>query len=189
MRRLFFLQPVLVSALLLAGACAPAATTTPFIPPAPPNQSSPTSTPVTIRVDDTPTPPPVTPIPATASEATLEPTLEGPCTNGLSFLQDLTVPDGSIIQPGATIEKEWLVTNSGTCNWDANYRFKFVSGVLLGANAEQALYPARAGTQATLRITFIAPLESGPYQSAWQAFAPDGTAFGDTVYMTINVGF
>jgi hypothetical protein len=49
------------------------------------------------------------------------------------------------------------------------------------------LYPARSGTQATLKLTFIAPLEIGTYQSAWQAFAPDGSAFGEAVYMTIVV--
>ena len=52
---------------------------------------------------------------------------------------------------------------------------------------EQALYPARAGGQATLRITFTAPLDAGTYQSAWQAFNPDGAAFGDAIFMTINV--
>jgi hypothetical protein len=105
----------------------------------------------------------------------------------LTFSQDLTIPDGSIIQPGASIEKEWLVTNSGTCNWDAFYRLKLVSGESLGAPVEQALFPARAGGQANLRIIFTAPLVTGTYQSAWQAFSPDGTAFGDAVFMTINV--
>ena len=186
----FHARLVSACALLLLSACAPAATSTPFIPPAAPVQASLTSPPAPLPTADTPSPFPATSTTAPGSSPTpsITPTA-GPCANGLSYLQDLTIPDGSIVQPGATIEKQWLVSNSGSCNWDASYRFKFVSGDLLGATAEQALYPARAGTQATLRITFIAPLETGTYQSAWQAFAPDGTPFGDAVYMTINVGF
>jgi methionine-rich copper-binding protein CopC len=52
---------------------------------------------------------------------------------------------------------------------------------------EQPLYPARAGTQATLRIVFTAPTEPGTYQSTWQAVDPDGNLFGDTVFMEIVV--
>jgi hypothetical protein len=99
----------------------------------------------------------------------------------------LTVPDGSLIPPGASIDKQWLVTNSGTCDWDSSYRLRFVGGDPLGADAEQALYPARAGRQATLRILFTAPAAAGTYQSAWQAISPDGTAFGDAIYITVNV--
>jgi len=109
------------------------------------------------------------------------------CTNNLSFVQDITVPDGSPVQPGGTIEKEWLVTNSGTCDWGPDYRMKLIGGEAFNAVTEQALYPARAGTQATLRIIFIAPLVAGTYDSAWQAFAPDGSAFGDAFYLQILV--
>jgi methionine-rich copper-binding protein CopC len=58
----------------------------------------------------------------------------------------------------------------------------------LGAAGEQALYPAHAGTQATLTIKFTAPLDAGTYRTAWQAYNPDGTAFGDAVTMEIIVG-
>ena len=57
----------------------------------------------------------------------------------------------------------------------------------MGATTTQALYPARAGAQATLRIVFTAPSDTGTYISTWQAFAPDGEAFGDTIYIQIVV--
>ncbi len=101
-------------------------------------------------------------------------------------MNDATVPDGTIISPGASIDKQWIVSNSGSCNWDARYRLKWIGGDTLGA-AEQALFPARAGTQATLRVIFIAPNEIGNYESAWQAYGPDGAAFGDPVYVKIVV--
>ena len=57
----------------------------------------------------------------------------------------------------------------------------------MGAATEQALYPARAGTQATIQITFTAPGEPGTYTTAWQALDPNGEPFGDPVFMEIIV--
>jgi len=130
-----------------------------------------------------------TPIPAIHTSiptptVTATPT-EGPCTNNLEFIQDVTIPDGTKILTGAAIDKQWLVNNTGTCNWDDSYRLKWIGGDPLGANQEQMLFPARSGTQATLRINFTAPTIEGTYQSAWQAYGPDGTAFGDPVFMQI----
>ena len=99
----------------------------------------------------------------------------------------MTIPDGTSVTPGMPVDKQWLVTNAGSCDWSAAYRLKLISGDAMGAPAEQALYPARAGTQATLRVVFAAPQQAGTYQSAWQAFGPDGTAFGEAVYMQITV--
>lgn len=110
-----------------------------------------------------------------------------PCTNDLTFIEDLTIPDGTTLSAGQSIDKQWLVTNSGTCDWDDRYRLKFISGEPLAAPTEQALYPARAGSQATLRIVFTAPTSAGSYQSAWQAFAPDGSAFGQPFFIQIVV--
>jgi len=49
------------------------------------------------------------------------------------------------------------------------------------------LYPARAGTQATVQIIFTAPFTDGVYESAWQAYDPSGNPFGDPVYIRITV--
>ncbi len=89
--------------------------------------------------------------------------------------------------PNSAIDKQWLVQNTGTCDWDARYRLKWLGGDPLGAAQEQALFPARAGTQATLRILFIAPAFPGVYESSWKAMAPDGSLFGDYVYISISV--
>lgn len=109
------------------------------------------------------------------------------CKNDLSWVQDITIPDGSNVKPGESLDKQWLVTNSGGCDWDSRYRLKNTGGDPLGAPAEQALYPARAGTQATLHILFTAPQAAGAYKSAWQACGPDGAAFGDAIYIQIVV--
>lgn len=109
------------------------------------------------------------------------------CQASLRFLEDLTIPDNSAFPPGAEIDKQWLVENSGTCDWDDRFRLKLVNGVSMGLSAEQMLYPARAGTQAVIRMVFTAPAEPGIYRSEWQAFGPDSLPFGDPVFIMIVV--
>ncbi len=122
-----------------------------------------------------------TPTPQTSPLATPE------CINDLIFLEDLTIPDQTIVAPGATLDKRWKVENNGSCNWDERYRIKSVSDSKLDTLTEQALYPARSGTQATISILFVAPSEPGTYHSAWQAFSPLGEPFGEPFYIEIAV--
>ncbi len=118
----------------------------------------------------------------------IEPTPTKQCEDNLSFIGDLTVPDGSQVPANAIIDKRWEVINSGTCDWDARYHLRLIAGSLLGANAsEQPLYPARSGARAVLRIFFQAPSEEGRYRSAWQAFDPDDLPFGDPIFIDIEV--
>lgn len=117
----------------------------------------------------------------------LIPTTTPSCSNNLLFIEDLTIPDGTLVTPGASIEKQWKVENNGTCNWDERYRVKLIAGVEMGAKVDQALYPARSGTQSTIRIVFTAPDEIGNYRSAWQAFSPEDLPFGDPFFIEIVV--
>lgn len=109
------------------------------------------------------------------------------CINDLNFVDDLTIPDNTATTFGLALDKQWLVENSGTCHWNSAYRLRNIGGATLGAQAEIALYPARAGTQATIQILFTAPFSEGVYESAWQAIGPDGSLFGDPIYMRIVV--
>ena len=127
--------------------------------------------PATLPPTDTPIPT-ITPIP--------------PCTNLLTFVSDVTIPDNTVVAAGSTVDKQWRVKNAGTCDWDARYRLRAILGTDLGIG-EQSLYPARAGTDAVLRIVFTAPPVAGYYSSTWQAVAPDGSLFGDIVTVTIIV--
>lgn len=115
------------------------------------------------------------------------PTATPVCQDGLRFLADITIPDGTIVAPGETLDKQWQVENSGSCNWNERYRLRRISGPALDAPEEQALYPARSGTQAIIRILLVAPTEPGTYRSAWQAYNPQGEPFGDPIFVEILV--
>jgi hypothetical protein len=151
----------------------------------------PASAPATVTPTPIPLPSP-TPIPPAVTSVPLiplpvVPTSTPVCVNGLTFASDATIPDGTVVSAGSSLDKQWLVQNSGSCNWDDRYRVRLISGDPLGAAAEQSLYPARAGSQATLRIVFTAPADAGDYVSEWQAFDFNGIPFGDTFFIKITV--
>ena len=123
----------------------------------------------------------------TEINATLEPTQIANCTNELEYLADLSIPDGTQLNPGTLIEKEWKVKNSGTCNWNNSYTLRLISGSPLGIEATQALIPARSGSEAIIHLEFIAPSEPGKYNAAWQAYGPDGFPFGEWLSIEIAV--
>lgn len=163
-------------------ACSALATPTPFIPPTAPAPLieptfiiQPTKEVVVVQS---------TPLPTIAP--TFTPT-SGECFNSLRFVSDITILDNSFMTYGATMDKQWLVENNGTCNWDSGYRLKRVGGASLGAPDEIALYPARSSTQAIIQILFTAPFTDGTYESAWQAFDPNGNPFGDVIYIRVVV--
>lgn len=127
------------------------------------------------------------PLPSATPDTSLRPTPAANCSNNLQFLEDLTIPDGSRVQPGETLDKRWRVVNSGECNWNAAYSVRLVAGPNLGLEENQPLYPARGGTQATLRLIFTAPETAGAYRSAWQAHTPQGEPFGDPFFIDFIV--
>jgi hypothetical protein len=117
----------------------------------------------------------------------VQPTPTPQCADNLSFIADVTIPDGTEVIAGSQVDKRWQVSNSGSCNWNQWYTIRFIAGDGLGAQPEYVLYPARSGALATLRILFTAPEEAGRYRSAWQAYSPADAPFGDPIYMEIEV--
>ena len=151
----------------------------------PPSRLAPETTelppfrPPTIAATVSPTPKPT----RQAEKATSVPA----CTDQLNFVSDLTFPDGTVVDPSSTIDKRWEVENAGSCNWDANYKLRQIAGPDLGSLKEQALYPARSGSRATIRIVVTAPADAGKYHLVWQAINPEGKPFGDPIYMDVVV--
>lgn len=109
------------------------------------------------------------------------------CLDNLLYIDDLTYPDWTTIKPGTTIDKQWQVENNGTCDWDYRYSLRLISGDSMGAEINQGLFPARAGSQTIIHINFETPLETGTYHSIWQAYNPSDQPFGEPISILVVV--
>ncbi len=108
------------------------------------------------------------------------------CSNNAVLVADVTVPDGTKIQPGEKFIKTWRIKNTGTCDWGAGYTIKPVSDVTLGASS-MAVPPTSALHAVDISLNMEAPATAGKYRSVWQLFAPDGKPFGAQFLVEIVV--
>ncbi len=131
----------------------------------------PTPTEVT-STESTPTPLPLTPTPENT------PTPSG-CTLAAQFLEDVTVPDGTVFKPGETFTKTWRLLNSGTCTWTTAYVAFFFSGDPLGApNQVHLPYAVPPGRYVDISVPMKAPDNPGEYQGFWKLRSDTGEVFG-----------
>jgi hypothetical protein len=101
-----------------------------------------------------------------------------PCLSA-SFIADVTVPDGMLVDPGSTFTKTWRVQNKGTCTWDSSYSLVFVSGDQLAAASSYPLTQNVGPEQtADLSIPMTAPSAAGTYYGEWRLLTPWGGTMG-----------
>lgn len=131
-------------------------------------------------------PPPTQTVPAPVDLAPAIPPNRA-CTNDATFIEDVTLPDRTQVEPGEVLDKRWAVRNSGSCNWGPGYRLVRMGEDSLQGVDEVALYPARAGATAIIRVSLTAPPKPGMHISRWRLAAPDGTPFGEEIYLWIEI--
>jgi hypothetical protein len=101
-----------------------------------------------------------------------------PCDQ-LTFISDVTIPDGSKIAGGQTFTKKWLLQNSGTCTWTTGYAAVYTGGDKMSSPTEVYLTGNVApGQTMELAIKMTSPSTPGKYQGNWKLRNPDGQVFG-----------
>ena len=120
----------------------------------------------------TPYIPPATAIPPTATAIPI------PCYRA-SFIEDVTVKDGTSFIAGTAFTKTWRIKNTGTCAWTKDFKIYFHSGNALGAAASVA-FPAAVNPGGTvdLSVAMTAPSSTGDFTGNWMLKAANGTIFG-----------
>jgi len=103
------------------------------------------------------------------------------------FVSDITVEDGSNVNPEQSLVKIWKMRNESTVSWPENTRLAFVGGDKL-ANVEAVAVPAvEPGAEVDIAVDMVAPCKPGRYVGYWRLAAPDGTRFGQRVWIDITV--
>ncbi|HET9915269.1 MAG TPA: NBR1-Ig-like domain-containing protein, partial [Anaerolineales bacterium] len=98
--------------------------------------------------------------------------------NSAAFVTDVTVPDGTVFQPGAGFVKTWRLKNTGTCTWTSAYELAFVSGDPLGATTSMTMPTTAPGQQVDFSFDMNAPTTPGHYRGYWMLKDPQGNKFG-----------
>jgi hypothetical protein len=101
------------------------------------------------------------------------------CTDRAQFVADVTVPDGTRFDPGATFRKTWRLRNAGTCTWTTAYTMVFDSGTQMGSTASVA-FPTTVppGQTVDLSVDMTAPNSAGHYIGYWKFKNAAGALFG-----------
>ncbi len=146
--------------------------------------SEPTSIVVTILAQ--PTPGGGTPVPTSApAPVTPLPTLIPGCVYN-SIRVDETIPDGTVFAAGATFQKSWKILNNGTCPWNQNFKFAFVSGEAMNAPAWVAVPYTPPGALIELLVNQVAPTAPGPHVGHWQILDDNNNPIGVLFDVVIN---
>jgi hypothetical protein len=127
-------------------------------------------------------PPAVAPTPAPGPAAT-----PPACTDVMEFIDDVTVPDGTEMQPGQDFDKVWRIHNIGTCTWDSSYRVAFVDGYSMGGDEEHVQGSVPYGASYDMTIDQEAPDAPGTYVGVWEMRNGDNVAFGERLWVEIVV--
>ena len=107
---------------------------------------------------------------------------------GLSFVSDVTINDNTQMDPGETFTKTWKVQNTGSCAWDAGFKFQLSGGNAMGATAFTLPSAVAAGATYDISVPMTAPNTAGTVRGNWRMSTAAGQFFGDEVYVIIVVG-
>src|SRR5688572_6283437 len=107
---------------------------------------------------------------------------------GLTFVSDVSIPDNTQMDPGETFTKTWKVLNSGSCAWDAGFKFALTGGEAMGSSTLTLASAVAAGAQFDLSVPMTAPNKTGTLRGNWRMSTASGQFFGDEVYVQIVVG-
>ncbi|HEY3311684.1 MAG TPA: NBR1-Ig-like domain-containing protein [Anaerolineales bacterium] len=149
---------------------------------------------------NTPTPPaleriiPIGTLAATNTSA--PPIIPTTACDAAQFVADVSVPDGTTFDAGATFTKTWRFKNIGTCTWNNSYSLVFDSGDAMGGPTSQNL----TGTTAPngfleVSVNLQAPSKDGTYRGYWGLKNASGARVpvaggtnGRSFYVEIKVG-
>jgi hypothetical protein len=97
----------------------------------------------------------------------------------MSFLGDVTYPDGSLVTRNSTFVKIWRIKNIGTCSWTPSYALVFTDGdAMSGPSAVALTRNVNPGDTIEIPVTLSAPSKDGNYRGYWKLRNASGVLFG-----------
>jgi hypothetical protein len=115
----------------------------------------------------------------------------GTCTNKVTFVSDVTVPDNTEFNAGEAFTKTWRVRNDGTCTWGPSSPsingLVHTGGDQMGGPNEVPLAGAvQPGETVDISVNFTAPTTPGSYVSQWMFRVNAGAGDAQTLGVGAN---
>ena len=130
----------------------------------------------------------VTPSPSTGTAAATAP---ADCKVQAVLLEDVTIPDGTILPAGEKFTKTWRFKNTGTCHW-TGYSVNFLTGDRMGAPDSAPIPDTLAGSTVDISLDLTAPTANGSYSAYFTLKKADGESINvgteKTFWLKIVVG-
>jgi hypothetical protein len=111
----------------------------------------------------------------------------GPLCDDAVYVSDVTIPDGTVIQPGAAFKKTWSVRNKGTCGWTTAYTIAQAGGEAMGGVATHIPQAVGSGDIGEVSVDLVAPMVPGTHIGHWQLMNAEGFYFGAALFVQIVV--
>lgn len=165
----FSILPPATIATVIVPSETPTAPTVPTTTPSPSATSTPTPSPT---VTFTPT--------ATQTDAIV-------CAPVLLFVHDDTVPDRTVIDPGATFIKTWQIRNAGNCAWDSGYTLNVADSGGMGGDRSVFLPALPIQGTGRVSVSLNAPTTPGVHRETWIPHTAQNIAFGKAIWVEIVV--
>lgn len=153
------------------------------------------ATPTAEAATPTPEPPTATVAPEATPAPTATPT-PTPCMDGMAWVADLNYDDKGmtappVLQPGQAFSKGWRLRNSGTCTWTPGYALVYSHGnspaSQMGGQPAAVAQPVAPNATYDIMVNLVAPAAPGVYQGFWEMRNDKGVAFGQRVWVGIQV--
>ena len=160
--------------IMLIGACAP--------------QPAPTATALPAPTQTLSADPSETPSPAPSASPTVQPG----CSDSALFVADVTIDDGTNLQPGQAFTKTWQLRNTGSCTWNPDYTLVFSGGDRMASPATVSLDATPPNGSLNLSVGLVAPSSDGAFTGLYEIHNPQGQAIPigltKSMWVKITVG-
>jgi uncharacterized protein affecting Mg2+/Co2+ transport len=102
--------------------------------------------------------------------------------NKAVFVQDVTIPDNTLLAYDQTFKKTWKIQNTGSCTWTGKYYASMVSDdpndpVIHGEGAVPVNVNVAPGAIWQYSANLVAPKAAGTYTQYWNMVDDTGTPF------------
>ena len=109
-----------------------------------------------------------------------------PTIDELTYVADVTAPDGAAIEAGRAFTKTWRVRNSGTSTW-AGFTLEHTADERMDGPDSVPLPPLAPDETGEVSVELVAPAEPGRHRTTWKARNARGRLFAFELYADVLV--